>query len=245
MTPVIYEVRIRHDRLRQGGRHFAHRSYLWFVDLTTLPFLPWWLRPFAQFRAADHLDASGCSIRQSLDRWLAIQGIDLAGGQVLMLAHARCLGHVFNPLTLYWCHRPDGFLECVVAEVHNTHGERHCYLLRPTEPKGAEVPKTFRVSPFLATEGRYVLRTPVPGERLVLSVLLYQHDELAFAATVRGQRHPATPRLLLRMILHWPWVTARTSMLIRRHGIAMHLRGFRPALGPYVTHPPRRVHERA
>ena len=27
-----------------------------------------------------------------------------------MLANARVLGHVFNPLTVYWCHRADGTL---------------------------------------------------------------------------------------------------------------------------------------
>ena len=46
-----------------------------------------------------------------------------------MLAHARVLGYVFNPLTVYWCHRPDGTLACVVAEVHNTYRQRHAYLL--------------------------------------------------------------------------------------------------------------------
>ena len=45
-------------------------------------------------------------------------------------------GYVFNPLSVYWCHDRDGALVCVVAEVHNTYGERHCYLLRPDERAG-------------------------------------------------------------------------------------------------------------
>jgi DUF1365 family protein len=45
-----------------------------------------------------------------------------------MLAHARVLGHVFNPLTVFWCHAADGTLAAVMAEVHNTYGERHVYL---------------------------------------------------------------------------------------------------------------------
>ena len=48
----------------------------------------------------------------------------------MMLAHARVFGYVFNPLTVYWCHRADGPLACVVAEVHNTYRQRHAYLLR-------------------------------------------------------------------------------------------------------------------
>ena len=48
-----------------------------------------------------------------------------------MLANARVLGHVFDPLTVFWCLRGDGGLVCVVAEVHNTYAERHVYLLHP------------------------------------------------------------------------------------------------------------------
>ena len=50
-----------------------------------------------------------------------------------LLTNARVLGYVFNPLSVFYCHRPDGELRCVVAEVHNTYGERHCYLLEPGE----------------------------------------------------------------------------------------------------------------
>ena len=46
-----------------------------------------------------------------------------------MLANARVFGHVFDPLTVFWCFGADGTLRCVVAEVHNTYGERHAYLL--------------------------------------------------------------------------------------------------------------------
>jgi uncharacterized protein len=55
----------------------------------------------------------------------AIYESDLAGGLVLMLANARVLGYVFNPLSVYWCHRADGELECVIAEVHNTYPCRY------------------------------------------------------------------------------------------------------------------------
>ena len=80
-----------------------------------------------------------------------------------MLAHARVLGYVFNPLTVYWCHRPDGTLACVVAEVHNTYRQRHAYLL-PADDRGrAEVPKQFYVSPFYPVDGRYRMSLPEPG----------------------------------------------------------------------------------
>jgi uncharacterized protein len=151
---ALYDATIRHVRRQALDRAFRHRVYLWLVDLDALPQLPRWLRPFARFRADDHLGDPDRSIRQNLDGWLATRGVDLRGGPVLMLAHARVLGHVVNPLTVYWCHRPDGQLECVVAEVHNTYRERHCYLLRPDAAGRAETAEGFYVSPFLAVNGR-------------------------------------------------------------------------------------------
>ena len=41
--------------------------------------------------------------------------------------------YVFNPLSVHWCYRADGSLACLVAEVHNTYGGRHAYLLHPDE----------------------------------------------------------------------------------------------------------------
>ena len=206
------------------ARSFRHRTYLWLVDLDALPQLPRWLRPFARFEARDHLGDPGRTIRQNLDAWLATRGVDLHGGRVLMLANARLLGHVFNPISVYWCHRPGGELECVVAEVHNTYGERHCYLLRTDSAGRAATPKDFYVSPFLTVDGEYRMVLREPDEKLSISVTLRQDGATALCATVVGTRRPATPITLTRMMVRHPFVTQRTSALIRRHGIALWLR---------------------
>lgn len=141
-----------------------------------------------------------------------------------MLAHARVLGHVFNPLTVYWCHDIGGALACVVAEVHNTYGERHCYLLRLDDAGTVEVDKEFYVSPFLRVEGTYRMSLPVPGERLAIAVTLHQEGAPALGATLIGTRRPATPGALLKLFLRCPFITHRISVLIRWHGIALRLR---------------------
>ena len=58
-----------------------------------------------------------------------------------MLANARIFGHVFDPLSVYWCYDGTGQLGCVVAEVHNTYGERHAYLVHPGADGKAELGK--------------------------------------------------------------------------------------------------------
>ncbi|MFC4945458.1 DUF1365 domain-containing protein [Pseudonocardia sp. GCM10023141] len=223
-VPALYDATVTHVRKQAMDRRFGHDIYLWLVDIDALPRLPAWLRPFARFEARDHLGDPARTIRQNLDAWLASHGIDLDGGQVLMLANARLLGYVFNPITVYWCHRPDGTLACVVAEVHNTYGERHCYLLHTDDAGRAETDKDFYVSPFLSVEGQYRMLLRLPGERLAISVTLRQEGATALTASVAGARRPATPAALVRMLVRRPLMTYRTSALIRRHGIALWLR---------------------
>ena len=229
MKASIYEVTISHARSAPLRHVFRYRTYLWLVDLDHLPRVRW----LAGFRARDHLGDPRASIRANLDRFLAARGVDLGGGRVTMLAHARVLGYVFNPLTVYWCHRPDGTLACVVAEVHNTYRQRHAYLLPGVR---ATVPKDFYVSPFYPVDGRYRMSLPEPDATLALSVRLDRPDGSSFAASVRGRAVPATTRALLGAAARHPWSTAAVSVRIRWQGVRLYLRGLpvipRPAPQP-------------
>jgi hypothetical protein len=150
----------------------------------------------------------------------------------MMLANARVFGYVFNPLTVYWCHRADGTLACVVAEVHNTYGQRHAYLLQTDERGRARVPKEFYVSPFYPVDGDYQMSLPEPGARLALSIVLGRPDGHSFAASVRGRGVPATARALIGAAARHPWSTAAVAARIRWQGIKLYLRGLRVAPRP-------------
>jgi hypothetical protein len=235
---ALYECRISHLRTAPLRNAFTYRSYQWLVDLDHLPRLGPVLRPLAGFSARDHLGDPHRAIRANLDHYLAGHGIDLHGGRVLMLAQARVLGYVFNPLTVYWCHDPDGALRCVVAEVHNTYGQRHAYLLHPDDHGRAQTPKEFYVSPFYPVDGGYRMSLPEPGPRLRLSVVLERPDGTAFVASVQGRRQPASRGGLLRAAVRHPWPTVAVSARIRVQGIRLYLRGL-----PIVPRPRHQTQE--
>ncbi|MEU9484806.1 DUF1365 domain-containing protein [Streptomyces decoyicus] len=237
-TPALYECLVSHVRTAPVHHSLRHRTYMWLVDLDRPPRLPAALRPLARFDPRDHFAGTAPSLRAGLERFLTSRGVRLDGGRVLMLTHARVLGHVFNPLTLYWCHDRSGAPVCVVAEVHNTYGERHCYLLHTDEQGRAEVPKDFYVSPFFPVDGAYRMRLPEPAGRLDLTVQLRRGGTRPFTATVRGTRRPATTRQLLATVLRHPWSTAALTAGIRRHGIALFLRGL-----PVQPRPRHRLQE--
>jgi uncharacterized protein len=224
VTAALYPCTIAHVRAFPLRRTFRYRSYLWLVDLDDLPRIPAPLRPLAQFRARDHFTGAGGSIRASVDAYLARRGIDLAGGRVLMLGHARVLGHVFNPLTVFWCHDAGGTVTAVIAEVHNTYGGRHAYLLHPDGRGRAEADKDFYVSPFLPVAGRYRLHLPEPGGGLRLSVTVHLDGRTVLAASVTGKRRAYSPWRLASFALGYPWVTGQVTALIRWQGIRLAVR---------------------
>ena len=235
-VPSLVVGEVSHTR-RMPVRHaFTHHAYQWLVDLDDLPVLPRWLRPLARFEAADHLDGGrlGGGIRGDLERFLAHRGVRLQpDDRVLMLANARVLGHVFDPLSVLWCLRADGELRAVVFEVHNTYGERHAYLL-DVDPSGrASVDKTFYVSPFNDVAGTYQIRLRLDPEVVSVTVALDRDGTRVLTATTRGEPRAATPRSLLRVAATHLFMTQRVTVLIRLHGVRLWLRRL-----PVVSRPP-------
>ena len=232
-TPRLYETSIGHTRAAPLRNQFRYRSHTWLVDLDDLPqysgVLAPLLRRLSQFRAADHVGDPRRTLRANVEAVLADAGVDLAsredGGRVLMLAHARTLGYVFNPISVFWCHRPDHSIAAVVVEVHNTYGGRHAYVVHPDEHGRARVPKELYVSPFNDTAGDYQLSVPVPGDEVGVTVTLHRDDQPPFVATMTGTATAADSRGVLRASLRHPLVPLLGAARIRVQGIKLWLRG--------------------
>lgn len=226
LTPSLYRTRITHVRRAPVHHYFEQRGYSWFVDLDNLPRLPRGLRPFAKFEARDHFSTpppAGVddTLRNRVDAFLAERSIDMRDGTVTALLQARVLGYVFNPISVYWCHDSDGVLRHVIAEVHNTYGGRHAYLLPPTGDAPAAVKKSLYVSPFNEVDGYYLVRAPEPDESLDVAISLHREHIPAFVATLRGTRRRAGVAQVLRMQLIAPVAPLMGAVWIRIQGITL------------------------
>ena len=217
VVPALYETTIAHVRQTPFKHAFTYQSYWWLVDLDHLPSYG----PLARFRAEDHVGSSD-SIRANIDALLGAEG--LQAHRILMLTNARTLGHVFNPISVHWCFSEAGEVVAVVAEVHNTYGGRHAYVLRTDADGRAATDKVFYVSPFNTVEGRYEMRLPVPGEDLRIDLTYHRDDSKPFVATVRGTRTAVSPRSVLATALRHPFSTRFVSLRIRVQGIRLYLR---------------------
>ena len=195
--PALVAGQVTHRRPGPVRHAFRHRIYLWLIDLDSVPRQPGYLRPFAHFSSEDHLGAPHLTIKANIENYLALNGVDLGDrGRVLMLGSARVLGHVFDPLTVFWCYDSSGRLACIIAEVHNTYGERHAYLLHPDEAGIAVTAKDFHVSPFFDVTGTYGLRFTLTPGRVSTAVTLRQRGCRRVLGGLPGPaaaRHPADP----------------------------------------------------
>lgn len=199
-TPALYRTRVTHLRRSPVHHYFEHSGYCWYVDLDELPRLPRWLQPFARFEGDDHFTGEpGDSLRRRVESFLAERDIDLAGGRITALLQARVLGYVYNPLSLFWCHDADGVLRHLVAEVHNTQGQRHAYLLPPSGALPVMVQKRFYASAFNGVDGYYLVRAPRPAEDVDVQISLHRDNQPAFVATLRGSRRSAGLGQILRL----------------------------------------------
>ena len=171
------------------------------------------------------------TIKANVEHFLALNGVEPDGGRIVMAANARALGHCFNPISVFWCHRRDGDLAGVVVEVHNTYGDRHAYLVHPDEQGRARTEKQMYVSPFHGTDGYYEIAVPRPGRPAA---------RLRHAAQ-RRRRGRSAPRSTASRTTTSPLRSApaalRGTLLIHAHGIWLWARrlGIRTTSRPPAT----------
>ena len=231
MKPAYYDIDITHHRRDPIDYSFSQRSHIWLIDLDDVPRLPRGLGRLCHFSSVDHAERTARkdhgrqSLRQLMDRWLAEQGV-AAPNTILMLANPRIFGYVFNPLSVFYCLQATGAITHVVAEVRNTYGGRHCYLLVPDSNGDAETNKEFYVSPFYPVDGLYRMRLPRPGDDLLVSVSLQRCTDRPFSAVMTGTRRGDTATLWTA--LRDPLTTRAVMFGIKRHGITLYRKGLRP-----------------
>jgi len=214
---ALYEGWVRHRRHAPVEHEFRYRLYMAYLDLAELPevldHVPLWSarRPApAWFRRSDYLDVDH-------------------DGPVRVLTQVRTFGHLFNPVSLYYCFEPGGErVERVLAEVTNTPwGERHTYTLDALD---ATIDKAFHVSPFLGMDSQYRIRMTTPGEQLRVHMESRREGGVDFDATLALQRRALSPWPVLRQ----PFMTTRLVAGIYGQAARLRLKG-----APYHPHPAR------
>jgi DUF1365 family protein len=222
---------VRHVRLRPVAREFRYATWFLMLPMRTLRRQPDAVlarnrRAVVSFHDRDHGEGGDDALAW-FDALLVAEGIHDAEGEVWLHTYPRVFGYAFKPVSFWYAHRADGALRAIVAEVNNTFGERHCYLLTGSaaQPLGwgreLTADKVFHVSPFCRVEGRYRFRFLHSAERTVARI---DHDDAAGAllqTSVSGRLEPLTAAALRRAWCGNPLLTL--GVMARIHWQALKL----------------------
>ncbi|MDQ6670686.1 MAG: DUF1365 domain-containing protein [Chloroflexota bacterium] len=248
LKSALYVGRVVHAR-RAPAHAFRASLYFYLFDLSELNTLDRRLGCFGYNRVrpaslwdGDHLGTPVYSIAQNLQAFLEAHGVSNYPDRVFLLTQCRVLGYVFNPISVYYCMDALGQLTRVVAEVHNTYGEVHAYLLESHAGSGelrGEHKKVFHVSPFMSLDGTYSYAFSSPGATIDARLDLMHGGLKTFGAQLTLRRVPISDRALLGMLIRYPLMPQRVLASIHWQALKLWRKGaqFRskPAYDPVAA----------
>ncbi|MDP9142927.1 MAG: DUF1365 domain-containing protein [Pseudomonadota bacterium] len=232
---ALYLARVMHRRHVAPVYRFVYRVFYLLVDVDRLDALSARLRFFSfnrfnliSLHARDHGDGQG--LRAWAEATLRAQGVAAAGGRIRLLAFPRVLGMGFNPISLWYCEHRDGSLQAVIAEVNNTFGEKHSYVLDNAGApfvydQSVDKDKRFHVSPFFDRSGSYRFTLSEPGDRLRVVIKQRREGQLSLDATIAGERRALSDSGIAWQVLRMPLMAAKVVVGIHWEALKLWLRG--------------------
>jgi uncharacterized protein len=255
MQSGIYEGTVRHRRFEFVRHEFRASLFMMYIDLNELPNLfqgRWfWSNEnwnIATFRRHDHFGDTNEPLDQTVRNLVENQTGRRPSGPIRLLTHLSYFGYCFNPLSVFFCFdETDNHIQCVVAEVTNTPWlERHCYVLpafdqelnqlvtsagEPEKHKFRFV-KSFHVSPFMTMDYEYRWNLVGPSDQIVLQAENWRGENVCFDATLNLKRQEITTWSLARVLVLYPFMTARVMAKIYCQALRLWWKRI-----PYVPHP--------
>ncbi|WP_205881897.1 DUF1365 domain-containing protein [Leeia aquatica] len=205
---------VMHQRLRPVRHRFRYPACAIRLRLAALDRVSnrWFgvdcWRPLS-LRTRDYGPRDGSPLLPWIQRQLRAAGLP-ADGEVWLQTFPRVLGYAFSPVSFWYCHDRAGQLVAVLAEVNNTFGEHHAYLL--ARPGGEPITtgsvltcrKQLHVSPFCQVAGHYQFRLAETPERMLMRIDYHDPHGALLQTSISGPLQPLTAAAARRMVLRQP-----------------------------------------
>ncbi len=257
MKSRIFTGNVAHQRIEPLGHAFTYPVYFYGIDLAELDQLDRNVKGFGynRFRPAaihdrDYLLPGPESIEAKFRQWLDRDDV----ARIELITTARYFGYAFNPVNFYLCYDAEERLVAGAAEVNNTFGDRHLYLLEDVEQDdhGFRIrnrqPKAFHVSPFMDMEGEYRFEIACRDGHAEMHVDLWKDGRPKLQARLEGSAAPLTSRNLVGTLARFPLNALLTMPRILKHAAILYYKKKLPVFTrpependmTLMTRPPKR-----
>ena len=138
---------------------------------------------------------------------------------------------MFNPVSFWYCHDAAGQLRAVLAEVNNTFGQHHRYLLCAADGSaiGAHTVlscrKQLHVSPFCRVEGGYQFRFAETATTALARIDYHDDDGLLLHTAIGGRLQPFDAAHLRRALLRQPLLALQVIGRIHWQALRLWFKG--------------------
>jgi DUF1365 family protein len=149
---------------------------------------------------------------------------------ISLLTMPKILGHCFNPVSFWLCFNQKDDLFIVLAEVNNTFGERHGYLLYKKDLSPILNSdyltrlKMFHVSPFCSLQGEYFFKFNIDSEKIKIIIDYHQDGKKLISTSINGDRKKICDRNLVKYFFIYPLMTFKVIVLIHYHALRLWLK---------------------
>ncbi|MFN8928761.1 MAG: DUF1365 domain-containing protein [Alphaproteobacteria bacterium] len=245
MTSAIYTAKVMHKRLFPKVNQFTYGVYYLALPLDQLGRLDdgWRFgvnrRALVSFHERDHGARDGSPLEPWIRGILAEHAAHVAITDITLITMPRIFGYVFNPVSFWLCFDASQQLRAVLAEVHNTFGEAHNYLIVHADGRALAADdllyarKIFHVSPFLPREGSYQFRFAYNPESMGVTINYYDAEgQLQLITMLNGQFNAFNRMNLRRAFWQHKLVTLKTISLIHYQAIKLIAKGVRYIVKP-------------
>jgi len=188
-------------------------------------------RNLLSFHIRDHGPRDGSPLLPWIEGLLAEHGLP-HDGEIVLQTFPRVLGFVFNPVSFWYCHDRGGRLIAILAEVNNTFGGTHSYLLHrggAALADGAELraDKQFHVSPFNEVEGGYRFRFALEHAVQVCRIDYDDAQGELLLTAISGRPQAWSAMALLKAFARMPFLTLGVVARIHWQALKLWLKGVR------------------
>ncbi len=226
---LLIHGQVMHERIRPVLHRFVYPVFYVRLNLARLDELHSAWFGINQWRIAcvhmrDYGPRDGTDCQAWMRALLKQSGID-ADGEIWLQTFPRLFGFAFNPVSFWYCYDRAGALRAVLAEVNNTFGESHRYVLHSTGPitDNCEIlaDKNLHVSPFCQVKGQYRFRFRDTASTTLVNLDYDDEQGVLIKTALGGKKAELTGSRIRRAVFVQPFLTV--GVVIRIHAQALRL----------------------